>query len=251
MYRGYEVEWDKRAVRKRTVLYCRQGKGHGYYMKFFSVDSPFYKFISRLWDIVQLNFCWLLCSLPIVTVGASTVAACSVALKMAEDTEGYIARSFFKAFKENFKCGIPLGLLTMVAAYAVYLDFQFFNATESVLFLIMGIVAVFVFIMGLLYAFPLMARYENSLVGTLKNSYDIATRYFLQTLLAAFVIALEIALFWWNVTLMFVGVIVGPALVIYTVCAFAIRLFRQIEKEPGAVVNAEEEESGEDEERRW
>ncbi len=212
-------------------------------MKFFSVDSAFYKFIVRLWDIIQLNFCWLLCSLPVVTMGASTVAACSVALKMAEDTEGYIVRSFFKAFRVNLRGGIPLGLVALVAAYAVYLDFQFWNATESALFLIMGIVAAVIFIMGLLYAFPLMARYENSLIKTLKNSYDIATRYFLQTLLVVFVVAVETVLFQWNTTLILIGVVLGPGVVIYTVCAFAIRFFRQIEKEPGAVVYQDEAEN--------
>lgn len=200
-------------------------------MKFFSVDSPFYKFISKLWDIVQLNFLWLLCCIPVVTAGASTVAACSVALKMAEDTEGYIARSFFKAFRENLKKGIPLGLLTLVAAYAVYLDFQFWNATESVGFLIMGMIAAVVFIMGLLYAYPLMARYENTFMKTLKNSYDISVKYFLRTLMMVFILALEIVLFLWNTTLMLIGLFVGPAILIYTVCAFAIRLFRLIEKE--------------------
>lgn len=212
-------------------------------MKFFSIDSAFYKFIVRLWDLIQLNFCWLLCSLPVVTVGASTVAACSVALKMAEDTEGYIVRSFFRAFKENLKGGIPLGLLAMAAVYAVYLDFQFWGATESVLFLVMGIVAIFVFIMGLLYAFPLMARYENSFIKTLKNSYDISTRFFLQTLLTVFVVAVEIVIFMWNTTMLLIGLIVGPSVVIYTVCAFAIRFFRQIEKEPGSVVSQEDEET--------
>lgn len=211
-------------------------------MKFFSVDSPFYRFITKLWDIVQLNFLWLLCCIPVVTAGASTVAACSVALKMAEDTEGYIGRSFFKAFKENLKGGIPLGLLTLAAAYAVYLDFQFWNATESVLFLIMGMVAVVVFIMGLLYAFPLMARYENTFLRTLKNSYDISIRYFLRTLMTVFILAVEIVLFLWNTTLMIIGVFVGPAILIYTVCAFAIRIFRLIEKEPGAVTHREEQE---------
>ncbi|MCM1056079.1 MAG: DUF624 domain-containing protein [Firmicutes bacterium] len=215
-------------------------------MKFFSVDSPFYRFITKLWDIVQLNFLWLLCSIPIVTIGASTVAACSVALKMAEDTEGYIGRSFFKAFKENLKGGIPLGLVTLVAAYAVYLDFQFWNVTESVVFLIMGMVAAVVFTMGLLYAFSLMARYENTLVKTLKNSYDISTRYFLRTLLIVFVLAVEVVLFLWNTTLMIIGVFVGPAILIYTVCAFAIRIFRQIEKEPGAVTGGEEQEKNGD-----
>lgn len=217
-------------------------------MKFFSVDSPLYRFISRLWDLVQLNFLWLLCSLPIVTVGASSVAACSVALKMAEDTEGYIAKSFFKAFKENLKCGIPLGILGMVAVYAVYLDFQFWGATESVGFLIMGIIAVFVFTMGFIYAFPLMARYENTLVKTLKNSYDISTKYFLRTLFAAFIIAVEVLLFLWNTTLMFIGVLVGPAIVIYTICAFAIRLFRLIEKESGAATCSGEQTESEKEE---
>ena len=200
-------------------------------MKFFSVDSPFYRFITKFWDLVQLNFFWLLCCLPIVTIGASTVAACSVALKMAEDTEGYIGKSFFKAFRENLKTGIPMGILALVAAYAVYLDFQFWQATEGLLFLVMGMIAVFVFVLGFLYAFPLSARYENTLVNTLKNSYEISTRYFLRTLFTVFIVALEILLFLWNTTLMLIGVFVGPAIVIYTICAFSIRLFRLIEKE--------------------
>lgn len=41
-------------------------------MKFFSVDGGLYKFISRLWDVIKLNFLWLLFSLPIVTMGAAT-----------------------------------------------------------------------------------------------------------------------------------------------------------------------------------
>lgn len=202
-------------------------------MKFFSVDSPFYRFITKFWDLVQLNFFWLLCCLPIVTIGASTVAACSVALKMAEDTEGYIGKSFFKAFRENLKTGIPLGILALVAVYAVYLDFQFWKATEGLLFLVMGMIAVFVFALGFLYAFPLMARYENTLVNTLKNSYEISSRYFLRTLFTVFIVVLEILLFIWNTTLMLIGAFVGPAIVIYTVCAFSIRLFRLIEKESG------------------
>ena len=104
-----------------------------------------------------------------------------------------------------------------------------------------GIVAAFIFVIGLIYAYPLMARYENGFWKTLKNSYDISTRFFLRTLLLAFVVALEIALFLWNTTMLFLGVFVAPALVIYTVCAFAIRIFREIEKEPGAVMGTEQE----------
>ena len=79
-------------------------------MKFFSVDSPLYKFISTFWVVVKLNFFWLLFSLPIVTIGASTTAAFAVGLKMADGSEGYIFQAFWAAFKENWKKGIPLGL---------------------------------------------------------------------------------------------------------------------------------------------
>ena len=140
-------------------------------MKFFSVDGALYKFLSRLWDMVKLNFMWLLFSLPIVTVGAATVAAYSVTLKMADEQEGYVARQFVKAFKENWRQGIPMGLLALFCSYAVYLDFELQRVAEgdSTMFLIFGIVAAFVFGMSFIYAFPLSASYENTIIGTFKK----------------------------------------------------------------------------------
>ena len=79
---------------------------------FFSIESPLYKFMSRLTDIIKLNFLWLLCSIPVVTMGASTVAAFSITLKMVEDEEGYVARKFFHEFKENLKKGSVIGMST-------------------------------------------------------------------------------------------------------------------------------------------
>ena len=100
-------------------------------MKFFSVDSPLYRFLSRVLDILKLNFLWILGSLPVFTIGASTTAAMSVALKLADDEEGYITKSYFEAYKANFKQGVPMGLIFLVAWYAVYLDFQLFGAVKN------------------------------------------------------------------------------------------------------------------------
>ena len=72
--------------------------------------------------------------LPIVTIGASTVAAYSVALKMVDDQEGYIGKSFLKAFKENWKQGIILGFITMASIYLVYINFSLFYAMNQILF---------------------------------------------------------------------------------------------------------------------
>ena len=46
-----------------------------------------------------------------------------VALKMARE-EGYITKSFFKAFKENWKQGTVLWFITIVCSYIIYLDFM-------------------------------------------------------------------------------------------------------------------------------
>ena len=154
-------------------------------MKFFSTDSPLYRFLTRLWDMIKLNFLWLVFSLPVVTMGAATVAAYSVTLKMVDEREGYVGRQFIKAFKENWKQGIPMGLIFLAAAYAAYLDFEFFNKLPDnpVIFLIAGIVTIFFIVMIFLYAFPLSARYENTLLETMKNGIRIATKFFVRTTL--------------------------------------------------------------------
>ena len=197
-------------------------------MKFFSVDSPFYRFISKFFDVLKLNFMWLLCSLPIVTIGASTAAAMSVALKMVDDEEGYVCRSFIKAWKENWKQGMVLGIISVVAAYAIYLDFQLFEAVE-------GNPIIFV-IMCLIYAYPLIARYENTLVRTIQNSFRIGRKYFGRTVMLVFLLVVEYVLFNFNEMMLFFGIAIGPAVMIYTIAGVSKRIFQEIEKEPGAVI---------------
>ena len=204
-------------------------------MKFFSVDSPLYRFLSKLLDVIRLNFLWILFSIPLVTIGASTVAALSVALKMADDEEGYIGRSFLKAFRENWKQGTVLWLITLVALYAIYLDFHFFEALEGnpMIFLLVGILSIVVVVSALLYAYPLAARYENTLFRTIQNSIDITRRYVGRTLFLVLVLSLEFLLFQFNQTMMFFAILLGPGFMIYTLAAFSKKTFLLIEKENG------------------
>lgn len=212
-------------------------------MKFFSVESSFYRFLMKFLDVLKLNSMWILFSLPVVTVGASTVAAMSVALKMVDDEEGYIGRSFLKAFKENWKQGTILWMITVIASYAVYLDFQLFEAVPEnpVLFLVIGMVSAFVIILALLYSYPLLARYENTLFKTIQNSLDISRKYFGRTLLLIVVVGFEFLIFQFNSTMVFFGIIIGPAFVIFTIASFSKRIFQEIEKEPGSVIKKSSE----------
>ena len=103
-------------------------------MKFFGINSRLYKFMDTLWTVLKLNFIWVIFSLPIVTIGPSTIAAFSVTLKMAANEEGKIFSQFFKSFKQNFKQGLIIGLITLAVAYSCYLNFEFlinWKATRS------------------------------------------------------------------------------------------------------------------------
>ena len=201
-------------------------------MKFFSVDSPFYRFITKFFDIVKLNFMWLLFSLPIVTMGASTVAAMSVALKMVDDEEGYIGKSFIKAWKENWKQGTVLWFLSIIACYAVYLDFSIFNAMDNppIWILMIGILSAFYFCLVFFYSYPQVARYQNKLWIIMRNSARIAVKYFGRTMLMIVVVGAELVLFNWNLTLMFVGLILGPGCVCLTISAIMKPVFKKLEK---------------------
>lgn len=200
-------------------------------MKFFSVDGPLYKFLSTLWDVIKLNFLWLLFSLPVVTMGAATVAVFSVTNKMSEETEGYVGRQFVKAFKENWKQGVPMGLFFLLCAYVLYLDFEIYRVSESLLVLIIGIVSAVYFVSAFIYAFPLLARYDNTVIQTLKNSIRITMRYFARTIALVVVLAIEIMMFMFNTTTLFFMLLIGPVCIIYTISGFAMYVFRQIEKD--------------------
>ena len=201
-------------------------------MKIFSVDSPLYRFLNRLLDILKLNFLWILGSIPIFTIGVSTTAAMSVALKLADDEEGYIAKSYFEAYKAIFKQGVPMGLIFLIAWYAVYLDFQLFGAVKNnpVILLIIGMVSVFLVIIAMIYAFPLLARYENTVIRTIQNSMDISRKYFGKTLILVILVAAEVLIFQYNSTMIFLGILFGPGFIIYTVAAVSKRIFLQIER---------------------
>lgn len=211
-------------------------------MRILNADGPVYKFLYNLVALVELNFLWLLCSLPIVTLGGATIAAFDVAMKLIGEQEGHVARDFFRSFKRNFKNGIPYGILLLFCAYVVWLDFSLFDQIQGnpMILLVMGIVAAFVFVLCFLFAFPLQARYDNTLIRTLKNSADIAMKYFVRTLTLLIALAAQIFLFFWNSFTLTIGFFIGPACVIYTIGAYARHFFAEIEKEPGSVTCPEQ-----------
>lgn len=204
-------------------------------MSLFSQDSKFTKFMSRLTDVCRLNILWLIFSLPVVTAGAATVAAYSVVLKMVDDEESYITRSFIQAFRNNFKQGTFLWLLTAAALYALYIDVQLVFKPEktSIVLCVVSILSAVVIFCTFVYAYPLAARYDNTLLNNLHNSFLISVKYPLRTFAILLVCAGEICLFTFNMLMEVFGILVGPMILVYTVGGAAKHMFLKIEKDGG------------------
>ena len=94
----------------------------------FSVDGKAAGAIRTATDLVKLNLVWLLCCIPLVTIGASTTALYSVVIKMVKNEDSYVVRSFFSSFRENFKQATAVWLI--ICMIAAILSFDFFSSQK-------------------------------------------------------------------------------------------------------------------------
>lgn len=162
-------------------------------MKLFSYDSKFSQIILKICNASCLNLLWLLCSLPIFTVGASTAALFRVTLKMVQDEEPKIIPEFVKGFRDNFKQAtilwlimLGVGILLGFDGYILYHLYKSYTGPLGVictLGLALIIVAAIIYVITLMYVFPLTASVENTNLNMLKNSFFVGIRYLFCTIL--------------------------------------------------------------------
>ena len=113
----------------------------------------------------------------------------------------------------------------------VYLDFELHRVTGAMATLVFGIIGCVLFITAFIYSFALLARYENTVINTIKNSIQITVKFFPRTIALVLFLALEILIFMFNNITLFLGLLIGPVCIMYTINGFAMYAFRRIESE--------------------
>lgn len=214
----------------------RKKNGGWLLAKFFSYESKTAQVLARIWDLLLLNFLFLLGSLPILTFGVSAIAAYSVMMKVIEDRDTGIVKEYLRAYRANLKQGMVLSGVTIILIIAVGADFFLFENVNGnpLIFLILGISSLVLFHVHFFYAFALAARYDNTIFRHLTNSRIIFSRFLVRSLICTALVAFEVWLFFfYDWLLLYVGVFIAPMLIIGTKSAFAIKLFHEIEAENG------------------
>ena len=143
---------------------------------------------NKATDTLIATLLWLVCSIPIITIGASTTAFYSVMLKLVKDEESYITKSFFKAFKENFKIStivwLIMGTIGGLVCTSLYIVFNS-SKVESKLFYALPfyLLVLIIYTMTINFVFPYIAKFYDTVKRTLMISLIFSTRHFLQSIL--------------------------------------------------------------------
>ena len=161
--------------------------------RIFNYDSKFSRIMIKLCYACFLNLLWMLCSIPIITIGASTTALWYASLKIVRNEEYNAAGMFFRSFRQNFKQATVLWLIMLVFGLFLGGDIWILlhlrsSTTGSIavfwtILLALVIAASVIYVIILLWVFPLLASVENTNLAMLKNSFLIGTHYLFATIL--------------------------------------------------------------------
>lgn len=153
----------------------------------FSPDSMFMKVMSRIGDLLLLNFFFLLTCVPVFTIGTAVTALYTVCFRFGTDREQGVIRSYFQAFRENWKQSTIVWTILLLFGISTCFNAYVFGCMSapicyvSILFLILFTL---VLLVGS-YAFPLLSQFDNSILSTLKNALALSLGHLPRSLLIA------------------------------------------------------------------
>lgn len=198
----------------------------------FSIDSKFFKFMNGVADCFILSLLWVVFSLPVITIGASTSALYYCVIKVIRRQEGSVLGNFWQAFRSNLKQGIIAALLVAAGAFcvtligtAVYRSDPTQETLQSVYLAYLCTLAVAA--AWLHYLFSHIARFENSMAAAVKNTIIICLSNLPQSFLIAVTFAAVMAVFVLYLPISILGLFFAPAVYVLVVSFLVERIYEK------------------------
>lgn len=206
--------------------------------RLFNLENPFMQFLFRVSDLIILNLIFMLSCIPVVTIGASISALHSVCLKIVRGQESYMWQGFWKAFRQNFKQGTVLWIISIVILFVIHMDFTILNAGDHPLFgyvkVALGSVTAVLFSM-FIYVFPIISHFKCTIRQAIKNSLFMTIGHLPFSILLVVMYGLIFFLATLNVKMLAlviaVATICGFSVVTLTACIIFDRIFKKYEPE--------------------
>ena len=167
----------------------------------------FWNLWYNLMPLIMVNFLFLLCCIPVVTIGPALTALNRICCLLAAGKPLiYPLREYWDAFRGNFKQGFLAGLICLgylvAVSYCMWILDMLGNT--SLMLRLIPMLALAVFTMCMIYVFPQIAMMELNLKQIFNNALRLMLVRLKDSLLALVAAGLVLAgpLYFWPMSML-------------------------------------------------
>ena len=141
--------------------------------------NPVIDFINTLCNFFVLNLIFLITCVPVFTIGSALASLYYVMSKETKGEYGYLVRTYIREFKRNFKIGILAFLPFLVSGIMIVFNLLFWpirgtTLSSGITGLLIALSVIWLIVFH--YTFPLVGRFVNTPVNSIKNAWGLAVR---------------------------------------------------------------------------
>ena len=199
-------------------------------MKFFDPDNPVWRFVRKIGYLWILNILWVLTSLPVITIGASTTALIYACMKLQND-EGYPTSNYLRSFKENFRQATVIWLLYAAVGALLVWGLIFWNLMDGTTLRVghaFAIAIIIPYALSLLYVFAVQAKFVNSVKDTIHYALILPVKHIVWTLQMVILVGVVVYLNLTTIVLTnFLTLTVGIGWVAYLLSIYYMKVFER------------------------
>lgn len=138
----------------------------------FNPESRGSNLLTTVCDLIVVNLLFIITSLPIITIGASLTSLYNITFQIVNG-ETILYRDFFKTFTKKFVKSTLVWISTLVVlsilVFNLYLVYNVISK-DFILLQIPIFIVLFIVIILIVYAFPLLSQFNDKLSTTIKNA---------------------------------------------------------------------------------
>lgn len=148
-------------------------------MRFFDLTQPIWQKIGKVGSIIVLSLLWILCSLPVITIGAATTALNKKVMDVLYDSDHSIIKGFFLTFREAFWKATVIWLICVIVFAVLAVDASFLTTMTGVVATMVHLlllVAAFVFFGFFVSVFYVAGKHKGTIIQLMKETLNYSLR---------------------------------------------------------------------------
>ncbi|WP_373113801.1 DUF624 domain-containing protein [Streptococcus mitis] len=129
----------------------------------FDTDNFLMRFCEKVLDIVTVNLLFVVSCLPIVTIGVAKISLYQTIFEVKSSRRVPVFKTYMRAFKQNLKLGLQLGLLELGIFLISVVDLSLFWGQTGLGFQLIKAICLGILIfltLVMLASYPIAARYD-------------------------------------------------------------------------------------------